>query len=175
MHIKKLTCAAGLLLAAGVVGCNTGDLTNLNTNPNNPTTIQSGPMFTYAARLSAGTFVGNGFDLRQTEFVACEFMKSSQQMGLVVDIGKKGGTREPAHPDIRYRFGGNAIAVEQGKAEEISGQREADNLASPVRQRLVQPHDAVGDIVDAAGQRALIEQHGLRRESFGLTNTIEFV
>lgn len=70
MHIKKLTCAAGTLLAAGVVGCNTGDLTNLNTNPNNPTTIQSAPMFTYAARLSASTFVGNGFDLRQTEFVA---------------------------------------------------------------------------------------------------------
>lgn len=70
MHIKKLTCAAGFFVAAGVVGCNTNDLTNLNTNPNNPTTIQTGPMFTYDARVSAGTFVGNGFDLRQTEFVA---------------------------------------------------------------------------------------------------------
>jgi len=70
MHIKKLTCASGLTLSAVVVGCSNDNLTNLNTNPNNPTSAPPGPVFTYAARLSAASFVGNGFDLRQTEFVA---------------------------------------------------------------------------------------------------------
>ncbi len=70
MNITKITCVAGLVLAAGVVGCNNDSLTNLNTNPNNPSSAPSGPVFTNAARLSTARFVGNGFDLRQTEFVA---------------------------------------------------------------------------------------------------------
>lgn len=70
MHITKLTCVASLALAAGVVGCNNDNLTNLNKNPNNPTSAPPGPVFTQAARLSAARFIGNSFDLRQTEFVA---------------------------------------------------------------------------------------------------------
>ncbi len=70
MNITKLTFAAGLALAAGAVGCNNDSLTNLNTNPNNPTSAPPGPVFTNAARQSVSRFVGNGFDLRQTEFVA---------------------------------------------------------------------------------------------------------
>jgi hypothetical protein len=70
MNITKITCAAGLVLAAGAVACNNDSLTNLNTNPNNPTSAPSGPVFTNAARLSAARFVGNGYDLRQTQFVA---------------------------------------------------------------------------------------------------------
>ena len=70
MQISKITCVAGLLLAAGAVGCNNDSLTNLNTNPNNPTSAPPGPVFTNAARLSAARFVGNGYDLRQTQFVA---------------------------------------------------------------------------------------------------------
>lgn len=70
MNITKLTCAAGLVLAAGAVGCNNDSITNINTNPNNPTSAPPGPVFTQAVESSAGRFVGNGFDLRQTEFVA---------------------------------------------------------------------------------------------------------
>src|SRR5690348_10558512 len=70
MHITKHSSVAGLLLALGVVACNNDSLTNLNQNPNNPTSAPPGPVFTQAARLSAARFIGNGFDLRQTEFVA---------------------------------------------------------------------------------------------------------
>ena len=70
MNINKLTCAAGLVLAAGAVGCNNDSLTNLNNNPNNPTSAPAGPVFTSAARISAAVFVGNNYDLRQTQFVA---------------------------------------------------------------------------------------------------------
>jgi hypothetical protein len=70
MNITKITFAAGLILAAGVVGCNNDSLTNLNTNPNNPTSAPPGPVFTQSARLAASRFVGNGYDLRQTQFVA---------------------------------------------------------------------------------------------------------
>lgn len=70
MHITKHSSVAGLLLALGVVACNNDSLTNLNQNPNNPTSAPPGPVFTQAARISASRFVGNGFDLRQTEFVA---------------------------------------------------------------------------------------------------------
>jgi SusD/RagB-like outer membrane lipoprotein len=70
MNITKITCAAGLVLAAGAVGCNNDSLTNLNNNPNNPTSAPPGPVFTQAVRLSAARFVGSGFNLRQTQFVA---------------------------------------------------------------------------------------------------------
>lgn len=70
MNITKLTCAAGLVLAAGVVGCNNDSITNLNNNPNNPSGAPPGPVFTNAARLSTARFVGSGFNLRETEFVA---------------------------------------------------------------------------------------------------------
>lgn len=70
MNITKITCAAGLILAAGVVGCNNDSLTNLNVNPNNPASVPPASIFTSAARVSASVFVGNNFDLRQTQFVA---------------------------------------------------------------------------------------------------------
>ena len=70
MHITKHSTVASLLLALGVVACNNDSLTNLNNNPNNPTSAPPGPVFTQDARLSASRFIGAGFDLRQTEFVA---------------------------------------------------------------------------------------------------------
>ncbi|MDQ2889162.1 MAG: SusD/RagB family nutrient-binding outer membrane lipoprotein [Gemmatimonadota bacterium] len=70
ISINKLTCAAGIALVAGAVACNNDSLTNLNNNPNNPTSAPAGPVFTSAARLSASQFVGNNYDLRQTQFVA---------------------------------------------------------------------------------------------------------
>ena len=70
MHIKFNSMAAGILLAAGAVACNNDKITSLNDNPNNPVTAPAGPVFTQAVRTSAAPFVGNGFSLRQTEFVA---------------------------------------------------------------------------------------------------------
>ncbi len=70
MHIIKLsTAAVGFVLAAGAVACNSDNITKLNTDPNNPTSAPPGPVFTQALRTSASAFVGNGFSLRQTEFV----------------------------------------------------------------------------------------------------------
>ena len=57
MHITKHSTVASLLLALGVVACNNDSLTNLNQNPNNPTSAPPGPVFTQAARLSASRFI----------------------------------------------------------------------------------------------------------------------
>jgi hypothetical protein len=70
MPNKFTAIAAGMLLAAGALACNNDTITNLNQNPNNPTSAPPGPVFTQAVRLSASRFIGNGFALRQTEFVA---------------------------------------------------------------------------------------------------------
>ncbi len=69
MPNKYTAIAAGMVLAAGALACNNDTITNLNQNPNNPTSAPPGPVFTQAVRLSAARFVGNGFSLRQTEFV----------------------------------------------------------------------------------------------------------
>ena len=70
MLIKQITTAAvGIALAAGAVACNSDNITKLNTDPNNPTSAPPGPVFTQAVRTSAVAFVGNGFSLRQTEFL----------------------------------------------------------------------------------------------------------
>lgn len=70
MHTTRIVCAAAVLAASGLVGCSNDNLTNLNRNPNSPTSAPPGPLFTDAARLAASRMIGNGFDLRQTEFVA---------------------------------------------------------------------------------------------------------
>lgn len=71
MHATKRT-AAGLiaLLALGVTACETDSLTEINRNPNNPTTAPSGPVFTSAVRLSVARWLGTGYSLRGTELVA---------------------------------------------------------------------------------------------------------
>ncbi len=95
MNITKITCAAGLLLAAGAVGCNNDSLTNLNTNPNNPTSAPPGPVFTNSVRLAASRFVGNGYDLRQTQFVAqhwAEAQYPDEDRYARLDPASTGGT-----------------------------------------------------------------------------------
>jgi len=69
MHTHR-AWALGVALTVGVVGCNNDSLTNLNHNPNSPVSVPPGPMFTQATQLTAARFIGNGFDLRETEFVA---------------------------------------------------------------------------------------------------------
>lgn len=95
MHIIKITRVAGLVLAAGVVGCHNDSITNLNTNPNNPTSAPPGPVFTEDARLSAARFIGNGYDLRQTQFVAqhwAEAQYPDEDRYARLDPASTGGT-----------------------------------------------------------------------------------
>jgi hypothetical protein len=62
--------AAGVAAAALVAtACDPDQLTELNTNPNNPTTAPAGPVFTTAARLAASRWLGSGYSLRGTELV----------------------------------------------------------------------------------------------------------
>ncbi len=70
MPNKYTAFVAALVVAAGALACNNDKITSLNQNPNNPTSAPPGPVFTQAVRLSASRFIGNGFSLRQTEFVA---------------------------------------------------------------------------------------------------------
>jgi hypothetical protein len=66
MHIAKMVGATAL--AFGAIAC--GDLTGLNTDPNNPTDAPTGPLFTRAVNTSVSRWLGTTYNLRQTEFVA---------------------------------------------------------------------------------------------------------
>ncbi len=113
--------------------------------------------------------------LRQAEFMAGEFVQPAQQMRLAIDIGEKRRPREPADPNLRHGFCRDAVSVHQRQTEEIAGQGKADDLATSVRQRFVQPHHSFGDVEHAVRQRALIEQHGLGREIPDVAQPVEFV
>ena len=71
MHTRNrllvVSTAAALL---GAVACNNDKLTSLNKNPNSPEDVPGSAIFTNAVQTSAGVWLGGGFDLRQTEFVA---------------------------------------------------------------------------------------------------------
>ena len=70
MKMKRFVPVAGLTLAAVLGACNNG-LTDLNNNPNNPTSAPPGALFTNAARDAVRTWLSGGIaDLRGTEFVA---------------------------------------------------------------------------------------------------------
>lgn len=65
-----LVVGAGLALL-GSAACNNDNLTNLNKNPNSPTDVPAGAIFTYATRLAVSRWLGAGSpDLRGTEWVA---------------------------------------------------------------------------------------------------------
>jgi len=55
-------------LALTAFGCNNDKLTALNTNPNSPEDVPSGPLFTNAARAGVTRWFGS-YDLRTAEFV----------------------------------------------------------------------------------------------------------
>lgn len=71
MRINRLGhVAAGCALALGVAACNNDKITTVNQNPNNPTDAPAGAVFTNAAVSAVGRWLGGGYDLRGTEFVA---------------------------------------------------------------------------------------------------------
>jgi hypothetical protein len=124
MKITTIVCAAGLSLAAGVVGCSNDSITNLNRNPNNPPSAPPGPVFTNAARVSAATFVGNGFDLRQTEFVAqhwAEAQYPNEDQYVRLDPSSTQGTWEGAYANQLKDLKSVAAAGKQAGDASIFG------------------------------------------------------
>jgi hypothetical protein len=67
---KLFKIGTGLALAISAAACNSDKLTNLNANPNSPEDVPAGPIFTNAARLAVSRWVGNGYSLRQTEWLS---------------------------------------------------------------------------------------------------------
>jgi hypothetical protein len=63
-----LVVAAGLALL-GAAACNNDKLTNLNKNPNSPEDVPATTIFTNAGRTMVARWIGNGYDLRGTEWV----------------------------------------------------------------------------------------------------------
>jgi len=69
MHKKLLTVGSGLAVALSVAACNTDNLTNLNKNPNSPEDVPATALFTTASVDAASRWMGQGYNLRATEFV----------------------------------------------------------------------------------------------------------
>ncbi len=69
--ISLAKVAAAGALAVGVLAC--GDLTGLNDNPNSPTVAPPGALFTRAVERTASRWIGSGYNLRQTEWLAQHF------------------------------------------------------------------------------------------------------
>jgi|1185.fasta_scaffold00362_3 hypothetical protein len=65
-HLLVVAASVALL---GAAACNNDGLTSLNTNPNSPEDVPASTIFTNAARTAAARWVGNGYDLRGTEWV----------------------------------------------------------------------------------------------------------
>ncbi len=70
MNSRILRVGTGIAFALTAAACNSDKLTDLNKNPNSPEDVPPGPLFTNAARLSTARWLGSGYDLRQTEWVA---------------------------------------------------------------------------------------------------------
>jgi hypothetical protein len=62
--------AVAIALVLGAAACNTDNLTSLNKNPNNPADVPVGTLFTNGTASAVGRWLGSGYDLRATEFVA---------------------------------------------------------------------------------------------------------
>jgi hypothetical protein len=62
--------ALGAAVTLGVTACNNDNLTAVNANPNSPVSAPASALFTNAVRVSVSRWLGAGYDLRGTEFVA---------------------------------------------------------------------------------------------------------
>ncbi len=69
MQKRIFLAVAGCAIACAVMACNNDHITALNTDPNAPVDAPAGAVFTNAA-ITAAHWVGNGSDLRSTEWVA---------------------------------------------------------------------------------------------------------
>lgn len=92
---SRFALAAGVALLAGTVACNNDNITAANANPNAPEDAPAGAVFTNAAQSAAGRMVGNGFDLRQMEFLAqhlAEVQYPDEDRYARIRAGDVGGT-----------------------------------------------------------------------------------
>jgi hypothetical protein len=64
-----LLAVAASVALFGAAACNNDGLTSLNKNPNSPEDAPATTIFTNAARTAVARWVGNGYDLRGTEWV----------------------------------------------------------------------------------------------------------
>src|ERR1700682_2228673 len=70
MNSRILRVGTGLAFALVATACNSDKLTDLNTNPNSPVDVPAPTLFTYAARVATSRWLGAGYDLRETEWLA---------------------------------------------------------------------------------------------------------
>lgn len=70
MTINRIgSVAVAFGVAVALAACS-NDITNLNDNPNNPTSAPPGALFTRATELTASRWLGTTYNMRGTEFVA---------------------------------------------------------------------------------------------------------
>ncbi|MGZ8412674.1 MAG: SusD/RagB family nutrient-binding outer membrane lipoprotein [Gemmatirosa sp.] len=67
---KRIAVGFVAALALGATACDNDSLTEINDNPNNPTTAPSGPVFTSAVRNAVARWLGTDYSLRGTSLVA---------------------------------------------------------------------------------------------------------
>lgn len=70
INMKLRTVASSLALVLAAAACSTDKLTNLNINPNSPEDVPAASLFTAGAVRGVSLWLGAGYDLRGTEFVA---------------------------------------------------------------------------------------------------------
>ncbi len=66
---KTFRLGAGVALAFVAFGCNNDKLTALNNNPNSPTDVPPGPLFTTASRVGVSRWLGGNYDLRTASWI----------------------------------------------------------------------------------------------------------
>ena len=94
------------------------------------------------------------------QFANRQFVDSAQEMRLVLDKSRKGGPREPANGDRSDRVGGEAVTRGSRHPQKIAGQRKSHDLPAAVGQQLVEPHDALEQIVERR-RHLLLGEHRL--------------
>src|SRR6266550_1098036 len=97
---KLLKVGAGLAFAITAAACNSDKLTNLNANPNSPEDVPAGPLFTNATRVATARWIGNGYDLRQTEWLSqqlAEAQYNDEDRYLRLHAGDTEGTFNGAY------------------------------------------------------------------------------
>src|SRR4051812_29728264 len=67
---------ASMTLAAGIAACNNSDLTSVNNNPNAPTDVPPGALFTNAVQSGVGRWLGSTYDLRDMELIVQHFAEN---------------------------------------------------------------------------------------------------
>ncbi len=70
INMRFFGVTAGAALALNAMACNSDKLTNVNNNPNNPTSAPAAALFTNAVRVSVSLWLGTGYNQRSLELTA---------------------------------------------------------------------------------------------------------